>query len=128
VDVLQPVRHLNEHIETLALKLWAVRFNQEVEPDAIDQLHDETLLAIRIDTEFEGADNILVPQRNANQPFGRAVQPEESCLKPVGLFLVQDFQANDDAQPLVSCPPDLRHASLTCPAEKLEAFRHVDAR
>ena len=127
VNVVHRLGQLRQQLDALALQLVALGLQEEIQADALDQLHHQVLLADLGDAVLVGRHDVLVPELRADGPFVGALQAGETGLEFRGLFLVEQLQANDAAQFPVLGAPHLGHAALAGPADEFKALGDGDA-
>src|SRR5262249_56225929 len=112
-------------MESIRLQLNVLRFNQEIQPDSFDPLHDQVRFTLRGHAVFIRLNDIGMPQHHADLAFRRLAGAFESRLEVRSLLLVEDFQAHGATKVLVKRLKDFGHAPLPSAAAQSEALGHV---
>src|SRR6266581_1927748 len=126
MNVVERLGELDQVTEVVLLELRGLRFDEEIEADALDPFHDLDRFALPRHPDIEGLDDVPVPQNHADLAFIGLVQALEATLEQGGFRLVEQLYADGAAKVAVVGLPDLRHAPLPRPAAQVEALLHVD--
>ena len=107
VEIIDRVRQLQEIFETLAVKVPAAGFDEEVQAHPLDPFHHDERLAGGRHAELEGLDDVRVAKGHADGALGRPVHSGEARLELGGFLFVQDFQADGSGELFIVSPVDL---------------------
>ena len=128
VEIGETFPELNDEREAMLLEEVILHIDEEGEPDGVEELHHEELLARGGVPPFEGADDLGVLQAAGDFPLGGLFElGRESRLVLLKFFGVEDFQADHPASAGVASLEEPRHCSLAHPGEQFEAAVQVDA-